>query len=145
MLAVFGAACSDAARVAGTRPAGPPGSEATANVAAAQWVVTETDLGTLGGTHSVAYDINDSGHIVGWAQLSNLEERAFLSCEVQRWQLRGADQEDALRFAQYDLRMALDVFGKVGAHYAVIPARASEQLLNWRLVEGGRLIHLPGW
>ena len=36
------------------------------------------DLGTLGGTDSEAYDINDPEHIVGWAHTPGGKEHAFL-------------------------------------------------------------------
>jgi probable HAF family extracellular repeat protein len=36
------------------------------------------DLGTFGGRGSDAYDINDSGTIVGWAQLSDATQHAFV-------------------------------------------------------------------
>jgi probable HAF family extracellular repeat protein len=36
------------------------------------------DLGTLGGTESVAYGINDAGQIVGYSTMANGEVRAFL-------------------------------------------------------------------
>ena len=37
-----------------------------------------TDLGTLGGTASRAYGINNSGKVVGWAWYSNDIPHAFL-------------------------------------------------------------------
>ena len=39
---------------------------------------TMTDLGTLGGTLSEAYGINDNGQVVGWSLTSNGSGRAFL-------------------------------------------------------------------
>ena len=36
------------------------------------------DLGTLGGTHSTANAINDSGDVVGWAETANHSSGAFL-------------------------------------------------------------------
>jgi probable HAF family extracellular repeat protein len=38
---------------------------------------TFTPLGTLGGTQSAANDINDSGVVVGWANLANGKQHAF--------------------------------------------------------------------
>ena len=36
------------------------------------------DLGTLGGNHSWAYGINDSGQIVGWCFTSSGQQHAVL-------------------------------------------------------------------
>jgi probable HAF family extracellular repeat protein len=40
--------------------------------------ITIADLGTLGGTESLARDINDSGRIVGWSRSGQARKRAFL-------------------------------------------------------------------
>jgi probable HAF family extracellular repeat protein len=48
--------------------------------AATRYVITSAtiaDLGTLGGSSSVAYDINNSGHIAGWADNAAGVQRAF--------------------------------------------------------------------
>ena len=37
-----------------------------------------TDLGTLGGTNSYAYGINNKGQIVGWSNTSSEEQHAVL-------------------------------------------------------------------
>jgi probable HAF family extracellular repeat protein len=37
-----------------------------------------TDLGTLGGLSSEAWDVNESGQVVGWAKIANGQRRAFL-------------------------------------------------------------------
>lgn len=81
VLAVSSGACGDAAGVRAAGPGATTRSDASAGVTASQWVVTETDLGTLGGSYSAALDINESGHIVGWAQLPDLTEHAFLWTE----------------------------------------------------------------
>jgi len=39
---------------------------------------TMTDLGTLGGDYSEAYDINNSGQVIGWAKNSSARSHAFL-------------------------------------------------------------------
>src|SRR5215212_4391424 len=39
---------------------------------------TITDLGTLGGASSYAYDINDSNQVVGYAKVATGADRAFL-------------------------------------------------------------------
>jgi probable HAF family extracellular repeat protein len=36
------------------------------------------DLGTLGGSNSLAWTINSSGQIVGWSETSSLADHAFL-------------------------------------------------------------------
>src|SRR5205085_3317134 len=36
------------------------------------------DIGTLGGTHSIAYDINSTGHVVGTSELVSGASRAFI-------------------------------------------------------------------
>jgi probable HAF family extracellular repeat protein len=41
-------------------------------------VVTETDLGTLGGTYAVATNINESGEVTGWSENGNQVSHAFL-------------------------------------------------------------------
>src|SRR5687767_6849987 len=35
------------------------------------------DLGTLGGAESFAYDVNDAGQVVGYAQTASGQDRAF--------------------------------------------------------------------
>lgn len=42
------------------------------------WLSSATDLGTLGGFYSVAYGINTSGQVVGYATYNSGEERAAL-------------------------------------------------------------------
>ncbi|MCC6528510.1 MAG: hypothetical protein IT373_38040 [Polyangiaceae bacterium] len=39
---------------------------------------TSTDLGTLGGTESVAQALNDAGQVVGWSRLASGDYHAFL-------------------------------------------------------------------
>jgi probable HAF family extracellular repeat protein len=39
---------------------------------------TLTDLGTLGGSSSEAFGLNDAGQVVGYSKLANLQEHAFL-------------------------------------------------------------------
>src|SRR6185312_5476663 len=39
---------------------------------------TMIDLGTLGGSQSMALGLNDSGQAIGWAELSSGDEHAFL-------------------------------------------------------------------
>jgi probable HAF family extracellular repeat protein len=41
-------------------------------------VVTETDLGTLGGTFAVATNINEAGEVTGWSENANQVSHAFL-------------------------------------------------------------------
>ena len=40
--------------------------------------VTETDLGTLGGTYAVAVNINDAGQVTGWSENADHVSHAFL-------------------------------------------------------------------
>ncbi|HEX6574874.1 MAG TPA: hypothetical protein VF042_07860, partial [Gemmatimonadaceae bacterium] len=40
--------------------------------------VTETDLGTLGGSYAVATNINDAGQVTGWSENADLVSHAFL-------------------------------------------------------------------
>jgi probable HAF family extracellular repeat protein len=44
---------------------------------------TMTDLGTLGGNSSLAYDINNNGQIVGWAHTAAGTQHAFLHANGQ--------------------------------------------------------------
>jgi probable HAF family extracellular repeat protein len=39
---------------------------------------TMTDLGTLGGSESVAHHVNEFGHVVGWSHTADGSQRAFL-------------------------------------------------------------------
>lgn len=47
-------------------------------------LLTITDLGTLGGEYSYAWDINDTGHVTGEASTATEETHAFLLTDVMR-------------------------------------------------------------
>lgn len=50
----------------------------TGSVAHAAVTYSVTDLGTLGGSASEAYGVNNSGQVVGWARTASGEQHAFL-------------------------------------------------------------------
>jgi probable HAF family extracellular repeat protein len=73
LLAGLGACSKDAPDTTGPSPA--PGNQA---VAAATVTYSIKNIGTLGGTSSVAYDINNVGQTVGWARTAGDKTHAFL-------------------------------------------------------------------
>lgn len=50
----------------------------TATTATTSFSYTVTDLGTLGGSESRAFGVNDAGQVVGWAKTNSGDSHAFL-------------------------------------------------------------------
>ena len=72
-------AINNLGQVAGTAQAWIPQNNAWTYRAAVWNGATATDLGTLGGSHSTANGINDSGQVVGWSEMSgDVTRHAFL-------------------------------------------------------------------
>jgi probable HAF family extracellular repeat protein len=60
------------------KPKKPEGAKADASAADQKAEATLTDLGTLGGDESVAYDLNERGRVVGKSQTASGEWHAFV-------------------------------------------------------------------
>src|SRR5688572_27148318 len=65
---------------------------------------TLTDLGSLGGGDTQAFDLNDSAQMVGYSRTASLQSRAFLSDDSQMVNL-GVVNADDFQSAAVDLNV----------------------------------------
>ncbi|MCP5462999.1 MAG: hypothetical protein H7A34_07515, partial [bacterium] len=74
---------------------------------------TMYDLGTLGGTSSLARSINDEGNIVGWAHTASQDQHAFLYQDGAMYDLNDfIDPElDFTLYFAYDINEQGDIVG----------------------------------
>ncbi len=96
-------------------------SVTTAGVAHADYRVLSVNtrnVGTLGGAQSMAYDVNNAGHIVGWAQDASSVRRAFLHNGAMNdvGATLGAAPSEAYGLNNYDVVVGgwSDAFGRHG-------------------------------
>lgn len=80
--------------------------------------VRKANVGTLGGAESMAYDVNNAGHIAGWAQDASSVHRAFLHNGVMTdvGATLGAAPSEAYGINNYDVVVGgwSDAFGRHG-------------------------------
>jgi len=94
LLAAVGPAASGSAQGSGHGVGGPIGPKTPISPSRAP-LYEIMDLGTLGGSTSAANDINDSGHVVGWAESSTGLRWGFLWMGTQMYSLRHWTNEEA--------------------------------------------------